>query len=73
VGSRAPVPAGVDGEALVLEPPLRFAIHPGALRLRLAPQHPGASPSAALPAGLWDGVSTLLKVAAGSAHRGRSG
>jgi diacylglycerol kinase family enzyme len=67
VGSAAPVPAGVDGEALVLEPPLRFAVHPGALRLRLAPHHPGASPSAALPEGLRDGLRTTLKIAAGAA------
>ena len=33
------VPAGVDGEAVTLAPPLEFASHPGALRLRLAPAH----------------------------------
>ena len=69
VGSAAPVPAGVDGEALMLEPPLRFTVHPGVLRLRLAPHHPGASPSAALPEGLWDGIRTTLRIAAG-AHPG---
>ena len=50
----APVPAGIDGEALVLEPPLRFAIRPGVLRVRIAPAHPGASPSANAPEGPWD-------------------
>jgi diacylglycerol kinase family enzyme len=70
VGSPAPVPAGVDGEALTLEPPLRFAVNPGALRVRLAPHHPGASPSAALPEGLWDGVRATLRIAAG-AHPGQ--
>ena len=65
VGASAPVPAGVDGEALTLEPPLRFAVHPGALRVRLAPHHPGASPSAALPEGLWDGVRATLRIAMG--------
>jgi diacylglycerol kinase family enzyme len=30
-----PVPAGIDGEAVVLDPPLRFTIHPAALRVRL--------------------------------------
>jgi diacylglycerol kinase family enzyme len=30
-----PVPAGIDGEAAVLDPPLRFTIHPAALRVRL--------------------------------------
>ncbi len=65
VGSGAPVPAGVDGEALTLEPPLRFIIRPGVLRVRLAPHHPGASPSAALPEGLWDGIRATLRIIAG--------
>ena len=67
VGSQGAVPAGVDGEALMLEAPLRFAIRAGALRVRLAPQHPGASPSAALPEGLIDGIRTTVKIAAGAA------
>ena len=37
VGSDEPVKAGVDGEALVLEAPLRFRIRPGALRARVLP------------------------------------
>ena len=65
VESTAPVPAGVDGEALMLEPPLRFAVHAGALRVRIAPQHPGASPAAGLPDGLVDGVRMLLMTAGG--------
>lgn len=67
IGSTGPVPAGVDGEALTLEPPLRFTVHPGALRVRLAPHHPGASPSAALPTGLWDGLRATLRIATGAA------
>ncbi len=63
VGSDGPLPAGVDGEALVLDPPLRFTIRPGALRVRIAPQHPGASPSAAAPNGLVDGIGKLLHLA----------
>jgi diacylglycerol kinase family enzyme len=43
------VPAGIDGEAIELDPPLRFVIRPGALRVRIAPGHPGASPSAIEP------------------------
>lgn len=62
VDSDGPVPAGVDGEALVMDPPLRFAIRPGALRVRIAPQHPGASPSAAHPEGALDGVKRLLRI-----------
>jgi diacylglycerol kinase family enzyme len=38
VESRAAVPIGVDGEALVLDAPLRFVSLPGALRVRL-PRH----------------------------------
>jgi diacylglycerol kinase family enzyme len=41
-----PVHAGVDGEAVDLSPPLRFAIRPAALRVRISSRHPGASPSA---------------------------
>jgi diacylglycerol kinase family enzyme len=49
VDAPQPVPAGVDGEALVLKPPLRFAIRPGALRVRIARHHPGRSPAALHP------------------------
>jgi diacylglycerol kinase family enzyme len=42
----APVDAGVDGEAVLLSAPLRFAIRPGALRVRMSSRHPGTSPSA---------------------------
>jgi hypothetical protein len=66
IDSAAPVPTGVDGEALILEPPLRFAVRAGALRVRIAPHHPGASPSAALPDGLRDGIAMLVKVSVGT-------
>lgn len=65
VGARAPVPAGVDGEAIVFEPPLRFRIRPGALRCRIARHHPGASPAAFLPEGAWGVIRTLAGIAAG--------
>ena len=48
VDAQAPVHAGIDGEAVDLEPPLRFAIRPVALLVRISPRHPGASPSARL-------------------------
>ena len=48
VTAPGPVHAGVDGEAVDLEPPLRFASRPAALRVRISPRHPGASPSARL-------------------------
>jgi hypothetical protein len=65
VDSPDPVPAGVDGEAVVLDPPLRFTVRHRVLRVRIAPQHPGASPSAAQPEGLRDGVRMVLQLAAG--------
>jgi diacylglycerol kinase family enzyme len=44
------VAAGIDGEALLLEPPLRFRIEPAALRVRLPPSAAGLSPAALRPA-----------------------
>jgi diacylglycerol kinase family enzyme len=67
VTSSQPVPVGIDGEALVLDPPLRFVSRPGALRVRIAPTHPGASPSAALPDQLHHVLGRLLAIAAGRA------
>jgi diacylglycerol kinase family enzyme len=63
------VPAGVDGEALKLEPPLRFRIRPAVLRVRIARKHPGASPSAMTPDGLWDGARALARIATGRDSR----
>ena len=65
VDSDRPVPAGIDGEALKLDPPLRFGIRPGVLRVRIAPAHPGASPSAMAPDGAWAGVLELGRIAVG--------
>ena len=65
VDADSPVPAGIDGEALVLDPPLRFRIRPGVLRVRIARQHPGASPSALAPEGMWAGVVELARIAFG--------
>lgn len=45
VQSTHDVEAAIDGEALRLAPPLRFEIDPGALRVRIAPAHPGVSPA----------------------------
>lgn len=60
-----PVSAGVDGEAVRLDPPLRFRIRPGVLRVRIARQHPGASPSAMMPETLREAARALVRVAAG--------
>jgi diacylglycerol kinase family enzyme len=70
VRSEDPIAAGIDGEALVLESPLRFRILPGVLRVRIARKHPGASPSMAMPESLLGTVGALLAIAAG--HSGPS-
>jgi hypothetical protein len=57
------VPAGIDGEAAQLEPPLNFRIRSGALRVRIAPDHPGASPSAAQPDKPWALLQALAHIA----------
>ncbi len=54
------VPAGIDGEAMQLQTPLRFRSLPGALRVRIAPNHPGASPSALQPDTGWQAIEALL-------------
>ena len=63
VHSDQPIATGIDGEAARLDPPLRFRSRPQALRVRIAPQHPGASPSAAMPADLWAGFRSVARVA----------
>jgi diacylglycerol kinase family enzyme len=65
IQSDAPVPLGVDGEAMVLEPPLRFRIRPKALQVRIARSHPGASPSAEVPRGPLSALKALGAIAMG--------
>ena len=65
VDAEQPVAAGIDGEAAVLEPPLRFRIHPGVLRVRIARSHPGCSPSAVIPVTVRSCVGALAGIAAG--------
>jgi diacylglycerol kinase family enzyme len=67
IEAEKPVPAGVDGEALTVEPPLRFVTHPAALRVRLAPHHPGRSPSAEMPTSGFHAVAALGRAAFGRA------
>jgi diacylglycerol kinase family enzyme len=61
-----PVQAGIDGEAATLEPPLRFHIRPGVLRVRVARRHPGASPSAVLPDSFVQSARALVLIAVGN-------
>ena len=65
VDADGPIAAGIDGEALVLSAPLRFRMLPAVLRVRIARQHPGASPSASIPERITDVVRALLRRAAG--------
>ncbi|HEU0250053.1 MAG TPA: diacylglycerol kinase family protein [Solirubrobacteraceae bacterium] len=64
VRSTGPVEVGLDGEALVLDPPLRFASLPGALRVRL-PRGAGLPPAARATALTTANLGALLRVAAG--------
>jgi diacylglycerol kinase family enzyme len=61
------VAAGVDGESLTIDPPLRFRSLPGALRVRIPVGAPGSSP-AARPRRF--SRSTLRHLAALAAGRG---
>jgi diacylglycerol kinase family enzyme len=65
VRSAQPVPGGVDGEAVVLEAPLHFTSRPGVLTVRIAPRHPGSSPSADLPDSPVAAAARLVHLAAG--------
>jgi diacylglycerol kinase family enzyme len=65
VASDASIAAGIDGEATVLEPPLRFTIAANALTVRLPPKVSGLSPAALSPTlgrttlrDLWDIAET---------------
>ncbi|MGZ8752162.1 MAG: diacylglycerol/lipid kinase family protein, partial [Acidimicrobiia bacterium] len=65
IRSSKPVDAGIDGEAVTLDPPVRFEVRPGALRVRIAPHHPGVSPAAIVGTVRHGGPRRLLSVAAG--------
>jgi diacylglycerol kinase family enzyme len=65
VDSEGLISTGIDGEAAQLQSPIRFRIREGVLRVRVAPQHPGASPSAALPDGLKNSALALVRIAIG--------
>lgn len=65
VRSGTSIEAGVDGEALQFDSPLRFEIVPGALRVRVAPHHPGYSPAAIAESVRRGGIRRLIAVAVG--------
>ena len=63
--SSQPLEIGIDGEALVLDPPIEFRTLPGALRVRIPLGAPGYSPAAAAPTKGWATLLALLRTAAG--------
>jgi diacylglycerol kinase family enzyme len=63
VRSHGAVDVGLDGEALVMAPPLHFQSLPGALRVRL-PRGVGVAPAARSVALTRDNLSALLRVVA---------
>jgi diacylglycerol kinase family enzyme/uncharacterized membrane protein len=69
VRSSSPVPVGLDGEALMLEPPLQFVSLAGALRVRL-PQHASNAAAATTAASLTrDDLQALAGIATGHPDR----
>jgi hypothetical protein len=71
VESSGPIEAGVDGEALVFDPPLEFRSLPGAIRVRIPIHAPGLSPAARRAPSVWWSIAALFRVAAGqpAVHR----
>ena len=64
VRSRSPVAVGLDGEALLLEPPLQFVSLPGALRVRL-PQRASNGAAATAASLTRDDLTALSRIATG--------
>jgi diacylglycerol kinase family enzyme len=64
VRSSSPVAVGLDGEALMLEPPLQFVSLPGALRVRL-PERASNGAAATSASFTRDNLRTLSRIATG--------
>jgi diacylglycerol kinase family enzyme len=65
VRASAPVAVGLDGEALMLAPPLRFVSLPGALRVRVPRHASGVSPAANAVTLTRRNLWALMRIAAG--------
>ena len=65
VDSGATIGTGVDGESIILEPPLQFAMRPRALRIRTPRGVAGVSPAARRPPLTLRTVRRLVDVASG--------
>ena len=70
VRSSASIPVGLDGEALLLAPPLRFVSLPGVLRVRVPRHASRVSPAGAAVALTRSDVTALVRIATG--RRGAS-
>ena len=69
VRSSKPIDIGIDGEAVTLDSPVRLEIEPGALRVRIAPHHPGVSPAESPVRRRTAAASRLLRAAFGPRRR----
>jgi diacylglycerol kinase family enzyme len=67
VRSSSPVAVGLDGEALMLEPPLQFVSLPGALRVRL-PERASNGATATSASFTRDNLRALSRIATGHPH-----
>ena len=67
VRSSSPVAVGLDGEALMLEPPLQFVSLPGALRVRL-PERATNGAAATSASFTRDNLRALSRIATGHPH-----
>ena len=65
IRSGSTVNAGIDGEAVTLDAPVRLSTWPGALRVRIAPHHPGLSPAAIVHRVRAGGPGRLVRIASG--------
>ncbi len=66
VRSGKPIDIGIDGEAVTLDSPVRLEVQPGALRVRIAPHHPGVSPARAASAVQAAAMRRLIHTAFGA-------
>jgi diacylglycerol kinase family enzyme len=73
VRASAPVAVGLDGEALMLVPPLRFVSLPGALRVRVPRHSAGVSPAWGSVPLTSRNLGALLRIAAGKPAEAMSG
>jgi len=65
VDSGGPIEIGIDGEAMLLDPPLIFESLPGALRVRIPTHAPGVAPAGAAVQLTGSTIGSLLLTVAG--------